>query len=40
MQRAIALTQRYYLIERGQVTAQGESANAAHRADLLEKLSV
>lgn len=40
VQRAIALTQRYYLIERGQVTAQGESANAAHRADLLEKLSV
>ena len=40
VQRAIALTQRYYLIERGQVTAQGDSANAAHRADLLEKLSV
>ncbi|MDG0853822.1 MULTISPECIES: ABC transporter ATP-binding protein [Roseateles] len=40
VQRAIALTQRYYLIERGQVTAQGDSTNAAHRADLLEKLSV
>ena len=40
VQRAIALTERYYLIERGQVTAQGDSANAAHRADLLEKLSV
>ena len=40
VQRAIALTQRYYLIERGQVTAQGDSTNAAHRADLLEKLCV
>lgn len=40
VQRAIALTQRYYLIERGQITAQGRSDDAMQREELLEKLSV
>lgn len=40
VQRAIALTQRYYLIERGQVTAQGRSDDAAQRDELMERLSV
>ena len=40
VKRAIALTQRYYLIERGQVIAEGRSDDAAHRDELLAKLSV
>jgi branched-chain amino acid transport system ATP-binding protein len=40
VQRAIALTDRYYLIERGQVTAQGRSDDRAERDALLRRLGV
>lgn len=38
--RAVQLTTRYYLIERGQVVAQGDSSNEAGRAALLGRISV
>jgi branched-chain amino acid transport system ATP-binding protein len=38
--RALRLTTRHYLIERGQVVAQGDSASDTERAALLERLSV
>nr|WP_205960634.1 ABC transporter ATP-binding protein [Ramlibacter rhizophilus] len=38
--RAVRLTTRYYLIERGQVVAQGDSSNDEGRAALLSRLSV
>lgn len=38
--RAIQLTTRHYLIERGQVTAEGESRNTQDRELLLERISV
>ena len=40
VQRAIALTHRYYLIERGQVTAEGRSDDRAERDALLRRLGV
>ena len=38
--RAVQLTTRYYLIERGQVVAQGDSSTEAARAALLSRMSV
>ena len=38
--RAVQLTTRYYLIERGQVVAEGDSSNDAGRAALLDRISV
>jgi branched-chain amino acid transport system ATP-binding protein len=38
--RAIALTKRHYLIERGQVTLTGDSTIAAERKALLERICV
>lgn len=38
--RAVRLTTRYYLIERGQVVAQGDSSTEAERAALLGRMSV
>jgi branched-chain amino acid transport system ATP-binding protein len=38
--RAIELTTRHYLIERGQVTAEGDSQNPQHRLALLRGISV
>jgi branched-chain amino acid transport system ATP-binding protein len=38
--RAVRLTTRYYLIERGRVVAQGDSSNDAGRAALLSRISV
>jgi branched-chain amino acid transport system ATP-binding protein len=40
VRRAIRLTTRYYLIERGRVVAQGDSSNDAGRAALLSRISV
>jgi branched-chain amino acid transport system ATP-binding protein len=40
VRRAIRLTTRYYLIERGRVVAQGDSTNDAGRAALLSRISV
>jgi len=40
VRRAIQLTTRYYLIERGRVVAQGDSSNDAGRAALLSRISV
>ena len=38
--RAIELTTRHYLIERGRVTAEGDSRNPQHRLALLQGISV
>ena len=38
--RAVQLTTRYYMIERGQVVAQGDSSTAVGRAALLARMSV
>ncbi len=38
--RALQLTTRYYLIERGQVVTQGDSSTEAGRAALLGRMSV
>ena len=40
VRRAIRLTTRYYLIERGRVVAQGDSSNDAGRAALLSRISI
>ena len=40
VRRAIRLTTRYYLIERGRVVAQGDYSNDAGRAALLSRISV
>lgn len=40
VRRAIRLTTRIYLIERGWVVAQGDSSNDAGRAALLSRISV
>ena len=40
VKRAIELTDRFYLIERGQVVAEGRSDDAASRAGLLERIRV
>ena len=40
VRRAIRLTTRYYLIERGRVVAQGDSSDDAGRAALLDRISV
>jgi len=40
VRRAIRLTTRYYLIERGRVVAQGDSSDDAGRAALLSRISV
>ncbi|MBP9930541.1 MAG: ABC transporter ATP-binding protein [Rhodoferax sp.] len=37
---ALELTHRFYLVERGQVTFSGDSAAAASRAELIERISV
>ena len=40
IKRAIALVNRFYMLERGQVVAEGKAADPASRADLLERLRV
>ncbi|MDP3253851.1 MAG: ABC transporter ATP-binding protein [Hydrogenophaga sp.] len=40
VRRAVRLTTRYYLIERGRVVAEGDSSNDAGRAALLSRISV
>ena len=40
VRRAVRLTTRYYLIERGGVVAQGDSSDDAGRAALLDRISV
>lgn len=40
VRRAVRLTTRYYLIERGGVVAQGDSSDDAGRAALLSRISV
>ncbi len=40
VQRAVALTHRYYLIERGQVTAEGHSDDRAERDELVRRRGV
>jgi branched-chain amino acid transport system ATP-binding protein len=40
VKRALRLTTRHYLIERGRVVAQGDSADESERAALLQRLSV
>ncbi len=37
---ALELTNRFYLVERGRVTLEGDSADASSRAELIECLSV
>ncbi|HZX81963.1 MAG TPA: hypothetical protein VFF19_00260 [Reyranella sp.] len=40
VQRAITLTHRYDLIERGQVTAEGHSDDRAERDELVRRRGV
>ena len=37
---ALELTDRFYLVERGQITFSGDAAEAASRAELVERISV